>query len=119
MQKYERMRQDPAWVPVIAGLAPGANEAKLQKHTEAHLDLVAEFKTHLARIARSTTWFPLTIIRRLQACLSPLVRLPALQSSYFSTTDTVACVMLLSTCTVIGSSYWRAGVHVDAKHSVQ
>ena len=91
----ERMRQDPAWVPVIAGLTPAANGAKLQKHTKAHLEVVAEFKTNLARVARSTTWFPLTIIRRLQACLLPLVRLQALQTSYFSTRDIVACVVVL------------------------
>ena len=113
------MRRDPVWVPVIAGLAPAANGAKLQKYMKTHLEVVAEFKTNLARVARSTTWFPLKIVRRLQACLSPLVRLQALQTSYFSTRDIVACVMLLFTCIAIGPSYWHAGVHVDAKNRDQ
>ncbi len=118
LQRYEKMRRDPVWVPVIAGLAPPANGAKLQKFVKAHLEVVAEFKTNLARVDRSTTCFPLTLIRRLQACLSPLVRLQALQTSYFSTRDIVACVMLLFTCIATGLSHRYAGVHV-AKNRVQ
>ncbi len=57
--------------------------------------------------------------RRLQACLSPLVRLQALHTSYFSPRDIVACVMLLFTCAAIGLSCWHAGVHVDARNMVQ
>ena len=119
LHRYERMRQDPAWAPVIAGLAPPANGAKLQKFVKAHLAVVAEFKTNLARLARSTTWLPVTTVWRLQVCLSPLVRLQALQTSYFSTRDNVACVMLLFRGIAIGLSYWHAGVHVDAEHSAQ
>ncbi len=85
LQRYERMRQDPVWAPIIAGLAPPANGAKSQKYLKTHLEVVADFKMNLARVARSTTRFPLTTVRRLQACLSPLVRLQALQTSYFST----------------------------------
>ncbi len=99
------MRQDPVWAPVIAGLAPPATGANLQKFVKAHLEVVAEFKTNLARVDRSTTCFPLTLVRRLQACLSPLVRFQTLQPSYFSTQHIVACVMLLFRCTAIGLSY--------------
>ncbi len=78
LQMYEGMRHDPVWVPVIAGLqtAPHANKAKLQKHVKTHCEVVADFKSGLARLlARSTNWLPVTTMRRLQACLSPLVRL--------------------------------------------
>jgi len=34
-------------------------------------------------LARSTNWLPLTTVQRLQTCLSPLVRLQPLQTSYF------------------------------------
>jgi len=86
LQRYESMRQDPVWVPVIARLqtAPPANEAKLQKHVKTHCEVVADFNSGLARLlARSTNWLPVTTVRRLQACLSPLVRLQPLQTCYF------------------------------------
>jgi hypothetical protein len=65
LQRYERMRRDPVWVPVIAGLAPAANGAKLQKHMKTYLELVADFKSSLARLVRSANWLPLTIVRLL------------------------------------------------------
>ena len=108
LQRYESMRQDPVWVPVIARLqtAPPANRPKLQKHMKTHCEVVADFKSGLARLlARSTNWLPVTTMRYLQACLSPFVRLQALQTSCFSTTNIFACVMLLFTCTAIGPSY--------------
>ena len=83
LQRYESLRHDPVWVPVIARLAPPANRAKLQKHMKTHFQMVTDFKSGLACLARSTNWLPVTIVRRLQGCLSPLVRLQALQTSYF------------------------------------
>ncbi len=65
LDSYEAMRKDPVWIPVIAGLeaASWCNGDK---------EVVVEFRKHLIAIGK-TAQLPLTVVRRLQTCFSPLV----------------------------------------------
>ncbi|DBA75482.1 TPA: hypothetical protein ACH3X1_010733 [Trebouxia sp. C0004] len=65
---YEHMRQDPFWMPVITAMKEGS-------WCSGGAKFAARFKAELATVARSASKCIMSanVIRRLQACFSPLV----------------------------------------------